>query len=185
MLPTSSRRRSLAATSNPSRSSPSALARHEHCSRESTPPSCETKTVSRADRQAPERRGATSDQSSEGKLSSSAGVNLRATTASSAKKVDRGRTNEVQGAAASRLILESTNNTRWRACQFSANQAGRASELVGDSIHANAQRVTVRIFLAAIIGHGPHSRDPDCYFGQALTPGPAETVGANHRDSDF
>src|SRR5207248_5755591 len=71
MLPTSSARSRLAATSRPRRSSPPEFARvYESCS-ERAPPSCVSRTFSRDERTGVVREGAISDQSSEGKLSSS------------------------------------------------------------------------------------------------------------------
>src|SRR4051794_38118409 len=77
MLPASSRRSALAATSNPSKSSPSEFASSRHCSLLSTPPSSDSSTCSRAVRQAVLNRGAISGHSRCGKLSSSEYVKAR------------------------------------------------------------------------------------------------------------
>src|SRR5271157_5761416 len=86
MLPTSSARKTLAATSKPSRSSPSAPASAQDSSSDKSPPFWVSSTFSREARSAGFRRGAMSDHSRDGKASSPEDVISRGTNSSNFKR---------------------------------------------------------------------------------------------------
>src|SRR5581483_5080437 len=101
---------------------------------------------------------------------------MRATTASSPEKIGSGGTDQVASPAWPRLVPESPNDTRRRAREFATDQSGGTCEFVGDRIHTHPERVTAKIFLATVVVHRLHARDPYRNFGQAFTPGTAEAV---------
>src|SRR6202166_5037003 len=97
-----------------------------------------------------------SDHSSEGKLSSSDWVSMRAINPpkneiGSTEQIGSRRTKQITGPTASRPVTIPSNDTRWRTCQLAADQACGTSQLVGDSFNRYAQRIAVGIALSTII----------------------------------
>jgi hypothetical protein len=84
------------------------------------------------------------------------------------------RTDQFARAAATALVLESTNNAERRSIKLAADQARSASDLVGYRFGAGVQHIAMRVALAAIIGEGLHSGNSDGDFRQSFAPGAAK-----------
>src|SRR5207302_10970989 len=124
-------------------------------------------------------------QSREEKLCNSAGVSVRATTASSSEKIRGGGANQVAGPPWSGIIPESSNDTRWRAPEFAAHQSSGTSEFVGNGLYTDAKEITAQIFFPTIVMEHFHAGYTNGDFGQAFAPGASKTVGDDHRYRDL
>src|SRR5207248_1737328 len=186
MLPTISRRNSSAATSSPSRSSPSAFAKARLCSRESKTPSWVSSTCSSAVRTSEERCGATSYHSREEKLSRSQIPDLLIRNSSAelslTKQIIRGSPDQFASCPASRAIPKPANDTCGRASQLAADQPGSASQFVSNRVNAYPQLVTARVATAPIILERLLPHYADCNLSHPLAPGTPKTITDDHRN---
>src|SRR5271166_2358087 len=201
--PATRRRISLAATINPSRSSPSVRASRTHSSRVSTPPSSEVRTLSSDERTEGETCWHTSPQEPSCSVQrlhqfKSGIISLLSECAVrpprwlegctrhepgwSAEQISRRGTDNLSSITAPTTKSITTNYTSRNERPFATHKTGHASQFVGNTVLGGMHFVAIDIAMSPIVVDRFHAGHANGHLVQSLAPGAAETVGDDYRN---